>query len=173
MNARKLFPRIIRACCAVMAFALAGCFGYRLGSTLPPDLRTVYVPMFVNECREPLVEVETTKAVIGEFQKDGTLRVKNEGNADSVLEVTLTDYFLEPVRYDRDNPKATSEYRLRIKAHIIFKRTGSDDMLVSEMVEGETVFDPGADLFSSKRSALPKAADDLAHDIVEKVVEYW
>ena len=33
----------------------AGCANYRLGSTLPPDVRTVYMPTCLNQTDEPLL----------------------------------------------------------------------------------------------------------------------
>ena len=54
---------------------LCGCAGYRLGTLLPPEIKTIHVPTFVNKTREPALEAETTGAAISEFQKDGTLRI--------------------------------------------------------------------------------------------------
>jgi hypothetical protein len=158
---------------ALLALAAAGCAGYRLGTTLPPGIRSVHVPAFVNRTEEPEVETEATRAVLSELQQDGTLRVADAGNADTVLRVTLTDYRLEPVRYDEDRIKAAAEYRLRLLATIEFARTQSEDVLLKRNVEGESTFDVVGDLSSSKARALPDAAQDLAHDIVESVVEYW
>lgn len=157
----------------VLVIGLSGCVGYRLGTSLPPGINSVHVPTFVNHCGEPLVETETTKAAIQEFQKDGTLRVADADKADAILEVTLVDYKLEPLRYEKDEAKTTKEYRLKITADIVFKRILTDEILVEKQVEGESTFEPAGDLTSSKRSALPEAAGDLAHDIVESVVEYW
>ena len=46
----------------VLLTVLCGCVGYRLGSTLPPGIRTIYVPTFKNESGEPQVESETSRA---------------------------------------------------------------------------------------------------------------
>jgi hypothetical protein len=149
-----------------------GC-AYRLGSTLPPGIRTVHIANFVNHSGEPQLEVETTRAVIQEFQKDGTLRVAAADAADLSLTVTLTGFALEPLRYDSDQAKTTSEYRLRITARLQLKRNSTGKEMLDKAVEGETTLQPGADLTSAKVEATPAAAADLAHDIVESVVEYW
>ena len=57
-----------------LAVALTGCAGYRLGTMLPPDIQSVAVPTFINRTSEPLLESETTRAAIREFQQDGSLR---------------------------------------------------------------------------------------------------
>ena len=66
---------------AIVLFSLSGCTGYRLGSTLPADIKTIYVPTFVNKCGEPNLEGTATQAVLEELQKDGTLRIANRGKA--------------------------------------------------------------------------------------------
>ena len=38
---------------------------------------------------------------------------------------------------------------------------------------GDAVFDFSGDLTTTKRNAQPKVAKDLAHDIVEIIVEAW
>jgi hypothetical protein len=81
---------------ALVLPALPGCVGYRLGSTLPPDVKAVYVQLFVNRCNEPLLEIDTTNATIAEFQKDGTLRIVPKGEADVFLETTLNALTLRP-----------------------------------------------------------------------------
>jgi len=150
-----------------------GCVGYRFGSTLPPGINSVHVPTFHNRTNEPLLETQTTGATKQELQKEGSLRVTGKSNADAVLEVTLTRFILEPLRYERDRAKTTDEYRMRIRAELIFKRLRDGHVLSKRTVEGEATFDPAGSLTSAKRAALPVAARDLAHDIVESVVEYW
>jgi hypothetical protein len=155
--------------------AAAGCtaLGYRVGSTLPKGLRTVHVPTFANDTREPQIENDCTQAAIQEFQKDGTLAVAPAAEADSILEVTLADFRLEPVRYEKDRSKTTAEYRILIEADVVFRAVASGEVLVKRQAEGRASFDVGGDLTGAKRAAIPVAARDLAHDIVKNVVEYW
>ena len=165
--------RVPAVLAVLLAGFLPGCVGYQLGSTLPPGIKTVFVSTFVNQTGEPRVEVEATRAAIQEFQKDGTLRVRGKDQADALLTVTLVEYELEPLRYEKDRAKTTQEYRLLLTADIVFERASNGEVLVSRRVFGETDFEPAGDLSSAKRAALPAAARDLAHDIVESVTEYW
>jgi hypothetical protein len=153
---------------------LSGCAGYKLGTMLPGDINSVFIPTFVNKSKEPLLEVETTSATVDEFQKDGSLEVVDAASADTVLNVTLTDYILTPVAYQRDTKTAAREYRLTIFAAVVLTRQ-SDNTVIAQnpRVKGETTFLLLGDLSSSKLQALPSAAEDLAHNIVEKVVEAW
>lgn len=164
---------LLPALAGITLLHLTGCVGYRLGSSLPADVRSVHVPTFVNDTNEPLIESDTTRAAIQEFQRDGTLRVLDKDEADLLLEVSLVEFTLEPLRFDRDETKTAEEYRMRITANILLTRISTGETMTKRKVTGETFFDFSGDMGTSKRTALPLAAADLAHDIVESVVEYW
>ena len=163
---------------ALLAFGLVlsvnGCAGYRLGSMLPPDIKTVYVPTFVNKTSEPLLEVETTRAFLQELQRDGSLRVVNEEQADAVITVTLRSFSIDPVSYRTEQRTTAREYRILLSAGVVMTRRGSGSVVVdSPNVRGDYVFPIAGDLTSSKLRGIPLAAQDLAHNIVEKIVEVW
>lgn len=160
--------------CLIVAMSLTslGCLGYRLGSSLPPGVTSIYIPTFLNSTGEPQLEAEATVAAMQEFQKDGSLYLETSALADATLSVTLTDLTLEPVLYDKQNLKFAKEYRLKIKADFALVRKNGE-LIQNGTVSGETVFDAGSDLPSARRAALPLASADLAHQIVKTVVEYW
>lgn len=172
----RAYSKVLAITClaaCVIAIITAGCSGYRLGSTLPPGIETLYVPTFKNETGEPNIETRTTAAAILEFQRDGTLKITGEDEADAVLTVTISRYYLQPLRFDRNRSKAAKEYRLRLKADVVLTKRGEENPMLETYVNGDTTFEMAGDMSSAKRDALPEAARDLAHDIVELVVEYW
>lgn len=153
---------------------LSGCAGYRVGSMLPGDVKTVHVPTFVNRTTEPLLELDATQAVIQELQRDGSLRVVAEANADAILTVVLTEYRLEPVSFRKDVRTAAQQYRAFIVANMVMRRTSDQSVVVeAPRIEGRFVFDVIGDLTSSKLTANPQAASDLAVNMVQRMVEYW
>lgn len=152
---------------------LGGCVGYRLGNMLPPDIRSVHVPTFVNKSGEPQIEIEATRATIRELQKDGSLEISSRSQANSVLEVTMTEYKLIPISFDRDSRRSPNEYRATITAEIVFRRRGETSALIKRELQGENDFTLVGDMATAKRTALPKAAKDLAHDIVESITDFW
>lgn len=146
-----------------------GC-GYRVGSLLPADLKTVAVPMFVNKTPEPELESMATNGVIQEFISDGTLQVVEYEDADTLLLAEIIDYRREPLRYTEK--EVTREYRLMIAVRLRFEDLRHNEVMwENPRVEGETTFFVGTSLPASERAALPKAIEDLSHHIVEKVVE--
>lgn len=160
-------------CLAIAATLSTGCMGYRLGSTLPSDIKSVYVPPFMNKTAEPELESETTQAAIREFQKDGTLTIETKDRASATLEVTLLKYELAPVRYDQNDIKKANEYRMTITAESVFRKSASGKVLMKTTITGETTLPAGTDLPTAKTAALPAAAQDLGRRIVQAVVETW
>lgn len=159
---------------ALVLLTLPGCVGYQLGSTLPPDVKAIYVQLFINRSNEPLLEIDTTNATIAEFQKDGTLRIVPKSEADVILETTLNGMTLTPLRYDQVTDKAKpNEYRLTLNVSFVLKRAKTREIMNEASVVGESTFVFLGNLNSSKRSAIPAASEDLAKRIVEKVVETW
>jgi outer membrane lipopolysaccharide assembly protein LptE/RlpB len=153
---------------------MSGCLGYRMGTTLPPGVRSVYVPTFINNCGEPDVESTATSATIQELRRDGSLKLLSADQADAILDVTLTRYELKPLRYSSDSSTEASEYRLMLTASIVLRERETGKILAENAsIRGKSTFEPEGDIASAKQSALPAAARDLAHDIVESVVEAW
>ncbi len=155
---------------------LTGCVGYRLGSMLPPDIKTVYIPTFENKTTEPLIEAECTAAAIRQFQTDGSLRiVGDEQQADSILKVKLTSYTLEPIAYNASRKTTANEYRMTILANLMLTRRDATNQVIAEatMVKGEALTEVTGDFTSTKLLFLPECAKDLAKRLVENVTEAW
>lgn len=158
----------------LLALLQTGCAGYRLGSMLPADVQTVFVPPVLNKSSEPAVETEITRAILEEIQKDGSLTIVPEAEADAVLTVVLKSYNLEPVSFQREDRTAANQYRITMTASMVLRRTAEQTVVAEAAnVRGEAVFDVIGDLSSSKRQGNPPAASDLAKRIVQRMVEYW
>lgn len=179
MNPMKFtFSRKIRwfaaGAAGLLLLAAPGCAGYRLGSTLPGDIKTVYIPVFVNGTDEPLIENEITRDVIAAIQKDAALKIAPEDQADAVLKVTLRKFLFTPVAYDRTQREKPNEYRMIISASFVLYRRSTGKVLVEHpSVQGEALAQVLGDISSSKRFALPNASKDLARDLSEKILEAW
>ncbi len=161
--------------CAGWMAGSSGCAGYRVGTMLPPDIRTVFVPTVENRTDEPLIEAEVTRAIISQIQLDGSLRISNDpAQADAVLNVTLRDYRLVPVSYQKRQQAQPTEYRIILTAAFAMTENRTGKVLAqSSRAEGDSTAPLSGDMSSAKRAGLPDAARRLAHDIVEKMVETW
>lgn len=152
----------------------SGCANYQLGSQLPKDITSVYVPTVKNQTDEPLLENEITKAILDRLQRDGSLKITTEENADAILYVTLTSYTIEALAFDTQNRARPDEYRLLLKARVEMVRRDNGKVLTRNSgLQGRDDFPLTGDLTSAKRSGLPGAAEDLARYIVAAITEAW
>lgn len=162
--------KIIAVASLVCLAALSGC-GYRLGSLLPASMKTVAVPNFKNYTNEPGIEIQVTNGVIERFQVDGTLEVAPEEEADTLLIGEIIDYKREGLRLSTEND-TTTEFRVTIAVRLTFKDLKTGKVLwVADRVEGEAAFPPGNSGPEAERAAIPRVVEDLAEDVVSKVVD--
>ena len=161
---------------AVLSLLLlsAGCVNYRLGSMLPNDVRTVYVPTCVNETSEPLIEQDVTQAILAQIQMDGSLLIADADTADTILNITLTRFWLDPVSYVAGESSTANQYRMSIRASfVLYRRSDRSVIAESPGITGWYDFDFAGDMTSSKAIALRPAAEDLGRRIVNNIVQYW
>lgn len=168
MKTTKLLMIFVFIC-----FAISGCFGYRVGTLLPKELKTVHVPVFKNLTNEPNLELRATNAVIERLNRDGTLKtVPDRDKADCIVETTIVKYERKPVRFRGGSDP--SEYRVIITVSATFKNLRTGEILWKDkLINGEAEFVVSGSLPSSEAGALPAAFDDLAKYIVEAIVEGW
>ncbi len=150
------------------------CGPYRLGTTLPGHLRTVYVPTFENETYEPGIEVDLTDSVITQFRRDGNLRPVGEEDADTIITGTITGWRRRVLGYTERGETEVEEYRLYVIATVAFRdRSTGEELLAAERIEGYADFFLEGDLASAEAAARPRAFQDLARNIVDAVVAIW
>lgn len=167
--------RLRAAAMSLLIIAGAGsCGTYQLGSSLPSDIKTVFIPVFTNETNEPLIENDVTREVISRIQREGALKVVPESEADAVLRVSLKRFDFRPIAYDNANRDRPNEYRMILSASFVLYRRSTGKVLVEHpSSQGETLVQIAGDMSTSKRQGLPDASKDLARDLTEKILETW
>src|SRR6516225_9620203 len=92
--------------------SLGGCGYHTLGAAthLPPDVRTLYVPMFATRTEAYHTEVVMTNAVIREFAARTRMRVTpdSDSNADAVLNGTILTQTVRPLTYNTSTQQSSS-----------------------------------------------------------------
>ncbi len=168
-------PLVCIAATIAAAIAAAGCAGYRLGSSLPRNVRRIHVPMFENRSSEPLIEADLTREVVNAIQRDATFEVmRPDQPADAELKVAIQQFLLTPVGYVAGRHGRADTYRLTVIASYQLVQRGTGKVLSQHArVHGDTIAPVVGDLTSSKLAALPTAAQELARDIVDKITETW
>lgn len=161
--------------CWMLLLMQSGCTGgYRLGTQLPKDISSVYVPTVRNATDEPLLENEVTRAVLAQIQRDGSLQITTEETADAVLYVTISNYSIDALAFDNNNRARPNEYRLLLGARIeMVQRNNGKVLARSSALQGRNDFPLTGDLTSAKQNGLPGASEDLARYIVAAITEAW
>lgn len=157
--------------------ALTGCAGYRVGNISGRDLqgvRSVYVPVVKNVSLTADIQVNTTNAIIRRFNTDGTLEVNQNSNADSELDVTITDVHSTALRSSISDVLVTAQYQVTIVATATFVNRRLGRKIFENMaVSGVTTFFTQSNIQEGERQALPLASEDLANNVVKLVTEGW
>ena len=119
-----------------IAFALlglSGCGYHTLGAAthLPPDVRTLSVPVFATRTEAYHTEVVMTDAVIREFATRTRFRVTpdTDGDADAVLHGTILKEAVTPLTYNSSTQQSSS-FLITIVASVTL--TGRDGKVLYE-----------------------------------------
>ena len=167
---RRLLPLLA----SLLLLPAAGCVRYQLGSMLPEDVRTVYMPTCVNLTDEPLIEQDVTRAILAQIQMDGSLRIADADSADTILDVSLVRFWLDPVSYESGNSSTVNQYQMNIQASFVLRRRVDNSVAVeAPNLIGWYVFNFAGDMTSSKSVALRPTAEDLGRRIVTRIAQYW
>lgn len=157
-----------------IAIVASGCANYRLGTTLPPHLKTVYVATFENRTIEPNIEQKITAQIRSQFQHDGQLKlVASEEESDIILKGVLKSYDVDSLLHERGNPSATRRYRAIIRCALDAHETQSGKPIIQREVTGDTTFPAAGDVMTARRGALDDVARDLASEVVDAVIGAW
>lgn len=174
---RRVWTRVTCYAAAAVLALTSGCANYKLGTTLPENQRDVYVPNVRNESGQPGVEREVTKAILKEIQREGTLRLVSEDRASTRLDIVVVGYRQDSIRYNRENTGVSEEYRMVLRASTTFTKLNEPDpdkaIISQNVLEGDETFLRGTDTITAMQRCLPKAAEDLAEQIIDSCVSAW
>ena len=164
-------------CAATFALSVfsGGCANYKLGTTLSEELRAVYVPTVINKTAEPRADSELTRALMREIQREGTLRITDKDKATTRLDVEITEYRQDSIRFS--NNTSPEEYRMVLRAQAVFSLISPGENEKPEIFrrtfDGDETFTRGTDTITAQQMCLPKAAEKLAEQIVDACVSAW
>jgi len=154
---------------------LAGC-GFRLrgtGSSLPPGIKTISVPMFKNQTTRFELDVKLTRAVINELVARGKLTVSAEpAAADAVLEGEITGFTASPIGFGAGNQ--ADAYNVTVTARVTLKSKSSAEPLFANpafVYQQEYDVPPGSSFEDVQTEAIDKIAEKFARSLVVSILE--
>lgn len=171
----------ILALAFVVTLASSGC-GYSLagrGSFLPSYIRTIGVPLFINNT--PYFEVEQilTERVRAEFIGRGKYQVKPERTGvDAVLRGEITSIAIVPATFNQQ--QQASRYVILVTAKVEFFDVKADKVVWKnpeltfreeyDVATGTGALDPSA-FFGQQSNAVERVATDFAKTVVSSLLE--
>lgn len=176
-----LRPWGIQYCLLFSAFCLlpllAGC-GYRVagrGDRLPPDIKTIAVPIFVNATNKFHIEQDLAAAVTRELIERTKFRVTHDpGGADAVLKGTVKDVSSGAVTFDLATGRATT-LQVQVIADVALVDLRTKKVLFADpnytFREQYQISQTTAGLFEEEQPALARLSRDLARTLVTEILE--
>ncbi len=147
---------------------LLGC-GYRLvgkETHLPPGIRSLAIPTFVNQTFEPGIEVHFTQGFLKEFIQDRRVKVVGRNEADSVLEGVIKSFQIHSVSYDRSG--IAQEYQATVVIDLTLRRKNGEILWVEKDLSDSRWYRMSANILVSE-SNKAAAIQSLARFMAERV----
>jgi outer membrane lipopolysaccharide assembly protein LptE/RlpB len=162
---------------AAFGLGLAGC-GYGLVGTskgwLPENVRTVWVPAFVNDSNVVGLEQRLTGAVLRELSARRRLTpAPSLEQSDSVLVGRVTSYSLQAVRFDAQG--RALEYQVMVTARITLTERATDKVLFDDPAflfrQPYPVPVSNSGYFNPETLAVDQLAQPFARSVVATILE--
>lgn len=158
------------------AFLLGGC-GYRFGSVMHPQVKTIGVAPVVNETVAYNIAPQVRALLCERFQTDGSLKLVDEKSADCIIYARVTGYKFSQISWSNktdDDKLLPNQWQVSIDIEYVVMIPGRAKPLFStRSVSGSARFMSGPDLETSRSYALRQAAFEAAKKIVSSVTEAW
>jgi len=168
-----------RAAILLVVMALAGC-GYRTAGTanrLPKTVRTIAVPMFVNQTQTYRIEQILTRDVVRELVGRTPYHVVNDSGqtADVVLKGTVVSAQAAPLTYDAQTGRISSavvtvSMKVSLSDHqgrVFFENQNYTFRQQYQVSREVTSF------FEEETPALQRMSQDFARTLVSDVLEAY
>ena len=157
---------------AVLALSILiwGC-GYKfrdMSSSLPPNVKTIAVPIFQNNTNELGLENVFTAAVVSEFNRRRLMPVKSVQSADAILTGVISSIHYSAVSYGANELATERRVRLVVDVRVTDRSSGKPLWVRPGLVYQEAytvkMGDPNQTQFN-KQVAMARIADNLAEKI--------
>ena len=162
---------LLSLCMALVLLGASGCAGYRRGTTVPEELRTVHVPAFENQTIYPMSGAIAVQQFLDALIEDGTFRPERYEVARLRTQVVLESLNTRAVRYDRNHAIVPEEYRLTLVARLyVFDRKSGKTLVNGKLVRASDSALTRGDMQTGVMDALPRVSRALAERLLEALV---
>jgi len=171
------FCLLLSAFCLLLSALCLSC-GYQVagrGERLPPDIKTIAVPIFVNQSSTFRIEQKLAAAVTREFLERTKFRITpNPAGADAVLRGTVKDVRKGVITFDLTTGRASS-LQIQVTADVKLEDLHSKKVVYANpnfvFREEYQVSQTTSGLFEEDQAALDRLSRDVARTLVTEILE--
>jgi len=169
--------RAVVAFCLLLTVASLSC-GYKVagrGERLPPDIKTIAVPMFVNQSPTFQIEEKLAAAVSRELLERTKFQITaNPTGADAVLKGTVKEVSRGVITFDLTTGRASS-LQIQVLADVKLEDLHSKKLVYANpnfvFREEYQVSQTTSGLFEEDQAALDRLSRDVARTLVTELLE--
>jgi hypothetical protein len=162
---------------AAVLLGLSGCGYHTLGAAthLPPDARTLAIPVFATRTEAYHTEVAMTDAVIREFAARSRLRItpKDGGDPDVMLRGTILKEVVAPLTYNTTTQQSSS-YLITVVASVSLTDRAGKTLYENKNYTFREQYQSTTDLptfLDESPAAIERLSRDFARALVADVLE--
>ncbi len=162
----------------VLGILLSGGCGYRVGSLMHPQIKTIAIAPVTNETLLYNLSADVRGLLAERFMTDGSLKVVNMDEADCILYAKVVDARFSEVSWSSRNEKedyfVPNQWRatLAIEYSVILPGRGTP-LFGSRTASGSAEFETGPDMEIGRSYGVRQAAYAAAKNVVSGVTEGW
>ncbi|GIT10056.1 MAG: hypothetical protein CM1200mP31_2250 [Candidatus Neomarinimicrobiota bacterium] len=167
----ELKRRLIKITNLYLIFVLFGCAYYSMAGSIPPNIRNVPVPFFVNQTPEFELSEKLTNVIIEQISEQNIIKIVSSPNSDSIIDGEIVSVSDGP--YAFNNNEQVSEYRFSIKVKAIWLDVSNDKALFEKDFSSFGTYsidsDPSSDGIDNDNDGLIDSNDRMNLGIQESL----
>ncbi|RCL91235.1 hypothetical protein DBW59_01030 [bacterium] len=188
----ELKKRLTKIISLNLIFLLFGCAYYSMAGSIPPNIKNVSVPLFINETVEFELSEKLTSGIIQEIGSQNIVKITNDIDSDSIINGVISSVSDGP--YTFNNNEQVSEYRFSLSVKVSWVDNNDENILFDKTFSAFGTYsidnDPSSDgldndndgiidgddsdeFGDSRELAINVAINKIAVDIVNTVLSTW
>lgn len=156
----------------LLGLGCAACAHYSTSSGIAGGIRSLAIPVAANETAEAQIAERLTARISEAFDKDGRLRVVDEGSAEAVLKLRIASVEDRPFTYTA--AEETQQYRFRVAVDaLLVKSEDESQLLEARGVEGWGTYEAGLPDAEGRDRAIEAALGMVIEELVDRTTAGW
>jgi outer membrane lipopolysaccharide assembly protein LptE/RlpB len=167
----------LRSLTFLLLITLTGCGYHQAGSAthLPPNVRTLAVPVFATNAQAYRTEMAFTQAVVRELNTRTRYRVvtSNTADADATLHGTILSQTVAPLTYDATTSQSSS-YLITVIAKVVLTAHDGSVLYENDAITYREQYQSTQDLsgfIQEDSPAVTRMSRDFAQAVVSDMLE--